>query len=402
MSSSSSVAVTSLEDFQKSILKYSLNDVNLLIIAWSPDHELFNKYMDRGNRAIKMVVKCYICMTYEVGPIQDKMDELIAAVNSNEKLAQVYFLKNMVEVVKTVEDDRDDSFLGKIGRAVKWACAHCGMLHYGRVIHTNNESREAIDLFEKMCGVVLRPDDVAFTGILVASSHGGLMILIREYAHREEFLARIVRATVGAIITDLGYKDDLMPNNHIPPVVEHFLEPIITPDIVAKVFEGKNRLTKLPTASVVSNSKPLTVFSTDQCAELEKILGYTFLNKSFLVEAFTHSSMLAAESHKWYKTLGTAILDHTLVHHMHESNSVALADEQKKIKIARFISHTLSDLNLAYRAIELDLFKFLKYNDFHVQNESTFLGVSFIWWIREIPLPLEIADAESNKGSSGT
>ncbi|KAF6162026.1 hypothetical protein GIB67_002615 [Kingdonia uniflora] len=113
-----------------------------------------------GNMAILEQGKQLHAHIFSIG-LEDDVTIKSALINMYSKCGSID------KASRIFDPARDDN-------VVSWTAMINGYAEHGH-------SREAIDLFEKMCAAGLRPDDVTFIGVLIACSHGGLVDLGFNY-----------------------------------------------------------------------------------------------------------------------------------------------------------------------------------------------------------------------------
>ncbi|XP_024542807.1 endoribonuclease Dicer homolog 4-like isoform X2 [Selaginella moellendorffii] len=94
----------------------------------------------------------------------------------------------------------------------------------------------------------------------------------------------------------------------------------------------------------------------DDICNLEKIIGYTFRNKCFLVEAFTHASS-SVQSYQRLEYLGDAVLDYLIVLHLYASYPSLQPGLLSDLKAA-----TVNNVWFAFVAVRHNFHKYLRHN----------------------------------------
>ncbi|XP_002982062.2 endoribonuclease Dicer homolog 2 [Selaginella moellendorffii] len=93
----------------------------------------------------------------------------------------------------------------------------------------------------------------------------------------------------------------------------------------------------------------------DDICNLEKIIGYTFRNKCFLVEAFTHASS-SVRSYQRLEYLGDAVLDYLIVLHLYASYPSLQPGLLNDLKVA-----TVNNVWFAFVAVRHNFHKYLRH-----------------------------------------
>ncbi|KAF6159108.1 hypothetical protein GIB67_032725 [Kingdonia uniflora] len=297
-----SSSTLSLKDFQKDVLGYTFVNENLLINALLPEEQDFKGLKQCGNVVINLVVSTYIHETFKVYRFRDQVDELVAAVNSTENLAVVFFRKKLDLAFKSAEAHAKGSICSRLAKMAS------------KIFKFENGPRE----------------------------------------NPPEFLADIVRSVVGAISVDLGHDDEL-PTNYFPPALESFLEPIITVEIERKVFGETTKLEKLVYS--YDGKRDRSCDYQFRTIEVEEILGYVFKDKTLLFEAFVHSSRLAPAEDRNLESFGTSILSYAVFRKIYVANYGA---EFRRVVV--FFSSIMNHEAMVSKAVELGLDKHMSHN----------------------------------------